>query len=118
MIDNAISPATAELLRGQGYDVVHVRELGLASASDREVLQRARDESRIVVSRDGDFSALLAHSGADGPSFLHLRTPGVNRPNEQAELILRAMKSAASELASGAIVAVRGARIRVRRLPV
>lgn len=101
-----------------GCDAVHVRELGLASADDATILSAANREHRIVVSRDGDFAALLALAGASTPSFLHLRTPGLNQPRAQAVLVLRVLETAANEFAAGAIVTVRGEKIRIRSLPV
>lgn len=101
-----------------GCNSVHVRELGLASASDTAILEAARDQHRIVVSRDGDFAALLALAGANQPSFIHLRIPSVNQPAAQADLILSVLEMAAPELAAGAIVAVRGNKIRIRALPI
>lgn len=117
MIDAALSPRLAQELVSAGFDAVHVCELGLAAATDAVILARAVQERRTVVSRDGDFSALLAHANADRPSFVHLRTPGVNRPADQVVLLRRVLSLAGADLAAGAIVTVRGDRIRIRRLP-
>ena len=97
---------------------MHVRDLGLASADDETILTRAFQDRRVVVSRDGDFATLLALANANGPSFLHLRVPGVNQPSQQVALIQRALQLAAAELRIGAIVTVRSDRIRIRVLPV
>ena len=37
LIDNALSPALADLLRRAGHDAVHVRDVGLHHASDEEI---------------------------------------------------------------------------------
>lgn len=81
-------------------------------------MSAASATNRIVVSRDGDFATLLALGAASQPSFIHLRIPGVNRPDAQAALVLRALEIAGADLAAGAIVTVRGDKIRVRALPV
>ncbi|MCX5977591.1 MAG: DUF5615 family PIN-like protein [Coprothermobacterota bacterium] len=52
MIDNALSPLVADGLRLAGYDTVHVRDYEVQSASDVDILPRARDENRIIVSAD------------------------------------------------------------------
>jgi predicted nuclease of predicted toxin-antitoxin system len=105
-------------LRERGFDALHVREFGLASASDLVILAKAVEERRIVVSRDGDFSALLAHSNLAWPSFVHLRTPRLNHPLQQAEVLCRVLVASADDLLNGAIVTIRGERARVRKLPV
>jgi predicted nuclease of predicted toxin-antitoxin system len=97
---------------------LHVHDLGLATADDEAILSRALRDGRIVVSRDGDFATLLARANATGPSFVHLRIPGVNKPADQLALLDRALKLAAAELATGAIVTVRRDRVRIRSLPV
>jgi predicted nuclease of predicted toxin-antitoxin system len=121
LIDNALSPRLADELRAHGVDAVHVRDLGLATESDATILKRAATDGRILVSRDGDFAALLANGGLTLPSFVHLRAPRLNRLADQIEVLLRTLEAAAEDLARGAIVTVRGAqgeRVRVRGLPV
>lgn len=49
LIDNALSPVVAERLRAAGHDAVHVRDDGLAAATDEEVFARAGEEERAVV---------------------------------------------------------------------
>lgn len=108
----------ATILSGLGYDVVHVRDLGLASADDRTILAAAASDRRTVISRDADFAMLLALGGASMPSFVHLRVVGLNRPETQADLLVHVLELTADDLEAGAIVTVRGDKVRIRRLPV
>lgn len=117
-MDNALSPRVAEYLRPYGFDAVHVRDLGLAEAADDLVLARAAQEQRVLISRDSDFAALLSHANLLWPSFVHLRTPKLNRPHDQVEVLRRVLVSAHDELSRGAIVTVRGEHVRVRMLPI
>ena len=50
----------AELLAGRGHDAVHVRSVGLGGAGDADVLARAVEERRTLVTENAsDFLALL-----------------------------------------------------------
>ena len=42
LIDNALSPALADLLRNAGHGAVHVREVGLHHADDKEFYKVVR----------------------------------------------------------------------------
>ena len=58
LIDNALSPLVAQGLQQTGYDAVHVRNLGLAAADDRELFVLAASTGRVIVSSDTDFGTL------------------------------------------------------------
>jgi len=55
LADAGISPKTIEFLRQRGHDAVHAREIAMERAKDREVIERAREESRIALTFDLDF---------------------------------------------------------------
>jgi len=54
----SLSPFVADGLRQEGYDTVHVREIGIQHASDTEIFIAAKNTGRIVVSADNDFATL------------------------------------------------------------
>lgn len=41
LVDANLSPRVTEALRGAGYDAVHVADLGLLTATDDEIFDRA-----------------------------------------------------------------------------
>jgi predicted nuclease of predicted toxin-antitoxin system len=54
LLDANLSPLIAAHLRRPGHLVAHVRELGLRSASDEEIMDFAEREGFMVVSPDSD----------------------------------------------------------------
>lgn len=69
LLDEMLPPATADELVALGHDALAVVTLGLAGAADGEVLQRAVDEDRVVVTENfADFATLVERrTAADEP---------------------------------------------------
>lgn len=116
LLDQNLSAAAAEILRADGLDVLHTREIGLATADDRDILIWCREHARILITHDADCHALLALSGATSPSVVRIRLEGL-RDQAMAELIRRIVDVTADDLASGSAVTVNATSIRVHRLP-
>jgi predicted nuclease of predicted toxin-antitoxin system len=81
-----------------------------------EILQRGRQEERVVVTLDADFHALLAFSKALSPSVIRIRIEGLTGPMA-ANVIREAVLRGKEDLENGALVTVQPGRIRIRRLP-
>jgi predicted nuclease of predicted toxin-antitoxin system len=116
LLDQGLPLSAATLLRDVGIDTVHVGEIGLSAAEDAEIIQRAREERRVVVTLDADFHTLLALEEAIAPSVIRIR---IERLRAQAltELLLRVISECEEELQQGAALTVEPSRIRIRRLP-
>jgi len=68
-IDQDVYRVTIEFLKRQGHDVISAKEVGLSSASDEELIIWARQNKRILVTRDKGFGAFIFVS--------HIETEGV-----------------------------------------
>jgi predicted nuclease of predicted toxin-antitoxin system len=118
LIDNALSPALAALLRQAGHDSLHVREIGLQHADDELIFDRAAAEDRIIVSADADFGTLLALRSSRRPSVIQFRGAGSRTPHALARTLLSNLLQLVEPLENGSIVTFEPARVRVRGLPV
>jgi len=74
LADENIPPDLVQWLRGQGCDVLSVRE-ERRGAEDMDVLRWAREEGRVLLTSDRDFGALVFRQGMalDGILFLRFR---------------------------------------------
>lgn len=117
LLDEAIQHRLADHLAEAGHDATHVVRIGLAGASDPEVLALAATEDRILITTDTDFPTLLALSGEPIPSVLLLR--GISDSIQgRLAAILNALPSIQEELEAGAVAVVERDRVRLRSLPI
>lgn len=118
LIDNALSPRVATLLREAAHDAVHVREYAMQQAGDAEILARAAAESRVIVSADTDFGTILALRQESRPSVVLFRGSTSRVARNVVRRLLQELPEASSFLDAGCILTIEPGRSRVRRLPI
>ena len=63
LLDMGIAQSTGRHLRASGHDVVHLLEEQLACLPDDQIVAKAQEEGRAIVTHDLDFGRIVALSG-------------------------------------------------------
>jgi predicted nuclease of predicted toxin-antitoxin system len=116
LLDQGLPRSAVPPLAAAGHAAVHVADIGMAKASDQEILAEAVARDASIVTIDADFHALLALNGATRPSVIRLRVQGLGRDG-LVLLILSVLTQCEADLVAGAVVTADTTRARVRRLP-
>ncbi len=78
LLDENLSRRLVPFLRHDYPDSSHVVLLGMESASDQEVWQKAKDDGYVIVTRDADFQELSLVWGQP-PKVIRLKTLNQSR---------------------------------------
>lgn len=117
LIDMPLSPQLAQWLIRQGHDAVHASAIGLAQSPDSIIMDRAREESRAIITADLDYPRLLALTAVDSPGLILFR--GGDYSEEEVRVRLaEVLGTIPSESLARSIVVVEKSRIRRRNLPI
>ncbi|OFW26723.1 MAG: hypothetical protein A3J28_10200 [Acidobacteria bacterium RIFCSPLOWO2_12_FULL_60_22] len=78
LIDNQLPLALARFLTSRGVEAIHVTEVGLAEARDRDVWNYVLEHGYVLVTKDDDFLNLSSQSSCGQFVWVRLgncRTP-------------------------------------------
>lgn len=116
VIDMNLSVEWVSILRLEGLDVVHWREVGGKTDADVVILEWAAKNESVILTQDLDFPWLLASTRAVGPSVMLLRLRNELDPLCQRR-IAAIIKRLAKELEAGCLAVVDDFRERIKLLP-
>ena len=116
LLDMPVSSLLLDVLHAYGHEGVHAHQIGQDRATDRELLEIARREDRVVITADLDFPRLLALSSAGGPGLILFRG-GNYSDAEMCDLLERVLKEVPPEVLDSSVCVVDRRRIRVTQLP-
>ena len=91
LIDECTGRRLAILLKNAGYDVVFVGDWK-PSASYEEILRKAEEENRILITDDKDFGELVFRLGRPSKGVILLRTSTTD-PVRRFQLLEKILKS-------------------------
>ncbi|MBM3754772.1 MAG: hypothetical protein FJW38_12435 [Acidobacteria bacterium] len=87
VIEQGLPLTAAPKLRARGWDAVHVSELSMHDAADRDILSFGTAQQRVVITLDSDFPQILALTAATAPSVVLIRMQRI-RATELADLLM------------------------------
>lgn len=105
LLDQGLPRSTVKCLHDAGFESVHVGELGMAAASDVEILDYAGHNDFVVVTLDSDFHTLLAMRQGKRPTVIRIRIEGL-KGSGLAQLLKHVIDSAEDDIFTGAALSV------------
>jgi len=114
LLDADMPRSSAELIRSIGYEVEDVRDIGMRAAKDREIIEYALKNNRIIITRDTDFGEVLRYP--EHPGAIILRLPYAPTSKDINERLEEFFKAVRTEELTGAIIIVELSRYRKRPL--
>ena len=109
-----VAGETIAALRRLGLDVASIAA-DAAGASDKEVLQRATDEDRIVVTFDKDFGELAFREGLPASTGVILLRVQAKDPMSLTQIVVAALES--RDDWAGHFSVIENQRLRMTPLP-
>jgi predicted nuclease of predicted toxin-antitoxin system len=116
LIDVNLSYHWADMLIARGIEAVYWDTLGASDAPDTEIMAYAQANGYTVLTRDLDFSDILAASRSPKPSVVQIRT-GDARPETMIKRMTNELTRLAAEIEHGTIVTLDEHKTRVHILP-
>lgn len=114
LLDQDVYGLTISFLSNAGHNLVLVAEIGLAQASDEEILRTAQQQKRILVTRDRDYGNLVfVRAIATGVIYLRILPSTMKAVHHQLE---RVLQTYSEEELAGAFVVVESDGHRFRKL--
>jgi predicted nuclease of predicted toxin-antitoxin system len=117
VLDQGIPRDAATGLRGLGHECEHLGEIAMSKAADEEILAFALARRAVVVTLDADVHAILAVSGATGPSVIRLRLQGLGA-SDVAQIVQKVLSGFEEDLLRGSVVTVKAHKTTCHRLPI
>ena len=116
LIDMNMSPRWVEVFAQNHIEAVHWSAIGAADAPDSKIMDYAQSNNYTVFTHDLDFGAILASTRAGKPSVVQIRADDVF-PDSAAAFVVSALRLAAADIETGALVTIDTHKTRVHLLP-
>ncbi len=115
--DMNVSMDTIKWLKQEGYNATHLREQKLDKLEDIYIVEKAKEEDRIILTCDLDFAYLLSLSNQTLPSVILYRFE-FQTPKNHINCPKGILSSIAPALEKGVIVSADDSKVWVRHLPI
>ena len=73
LVDNQLPLALARYFVANGWECIHVQDVGLEAVDDRTIWQYAKERNLTIISKDEDFQALANRQRSIPPQVVWVR---------------------------------------------
>lgn len=116
LIDINLSPDWIDIFVQHGWQAFHWSKVGDIRATDKTIMEWARQNDYVVFTHDLDFGTLLAITHAKGPSVIQVRTQDI-MPHSLSTRLVQILRKYEPELKKGSLITIDEMRDRVKILP-
>ena len=113
LADEGVEGLIVQSLRDAGFDTLHIMEM-VRGITDEEVLAIAKNEDRILITRDKDFGELVFLLGKLHAGIILNRLAGL-KTEKKVELLLEVLDTYADEL-YGSFTVIQPSNVRIRKM--
>ncbi|KAF0203884.1 MAG: hypothetical protein FD173_1665 [Gallionellaceae bacterium] len=107
LVDNQLPVALARHLAANGWECIHVLDVGLENSDDRVIWQYAKERNLTIITKDEDFQILANRQGHIPPQVVWVRL-GNCRKVALLDAFSRIMPALRERLAEGnAVIEIR-----------
>lgn len=114
LLDADMPRSSGMVMRSIGLEVEDVRDIGMRGATDKEIIEYALKNNRMIVTRDTDFGEVLRYP--EHPGAIILRLPYAFTAKEINDRLKQFFKSVREEEIVETIIIVELSRYRKRSL--
>jgi len=73
LVDNQLPLALARFLAANGFDCLHVQDIGMGATADRVIWEYAKAHGMAIVTKDEDFQLMADRQGSIPPQVVWVR---------------------------------------------
>jgi predicted nuclease of predicted toxin-antitoxin system len=114
LLDADMPKSSAQVIRNLGFEIEDVRDIGMRAAKDKEIMDYALKNNKIIITMDLDFGEVLRYP--QHPGAIILRLPYAFTSKEINERLREFFMSINEKNLIGAIMIVELSRYRRRSL--
>ncbi len=115
LIDQDVYSLTIKVLKENGHDVKTAKDIGMHRANDEEILMKAIEMNRILITRDKDFGILVFLEKQTSPGVIFLRISPTTIEDVHIELF-RLLREHSEEELKNSFCVIEHQHYRVRKL--
>ena len=115
LIDADLPKSLSVFLKNKGYNAVDIRDIKPTSISDDKIFKLAKEQNRIIITRDTDFSNVLHYTPTSNLGIIVIRIRLISF-EKIFSLVENLLKSISEKELLGSLIILRENRYRILKL--